>query len=185
MKTKSIFVAISFFVPFIGAKAQLPAYMDESQPMETRINDAISRMTLEEKVAICHANSKFNTWGVPRLGIPGLQMSDGPHGVREEMDWSQWKTAGWTNDSCTAFPALTCLAATWNPEMAWSAVPPVHLVDLKHVQKPFHDFRMTVQSRYHLPDIIIIQDVGANLVFLIFCCFHCHSFLTGTATYPA
>lgn len=119
MKTKSIFVAISFFVPFIGAKAQLPAYMDESQPMETRINDAISRMTLEEKVAICHANSKFSTWGVPRLGIPGLQMSDGPHGVREEMDWSQWKTAGWTNDSCTAFPALTCLAATWNPEMAW------------------------------------------------------------------
>lgn len=119
MKTKSIFVAISFFVPFIGAKAQLPAYMDESQPMETRISDAISRMTLEEKVAICHANSKFNTWGVPRLGIPGLQMSDGPHGVREEMDWSQWKTAGWTNDSCTAFPALTCLAATWNPEMAW------------------------------------------------------------------
>ncbi|MCD8236821.1 MAG: glycoside hydrolase family 3 C-terminal domain-containing protein [Prevotellaceae bacterium] len=119
MKTKSIFVAISFFVPFIGAKAQLPTYMDENRPMEARISDAISRMTLEEKVALCHANSKFNTWGVPRLGIPGLQMSDGPHGVREEMDWSQWKTAGWTNDSCTAFPALTCLAATWNPEMAW------------------------------------------------------------------
>ncbi|MCM1313732.1 MAG: glycoside hydrolase family 3 C-terminal domain-containing protein [Bacteroides sp.] len=118
MNKKSIFVALSFFAILTGAKAQLPVYLDESQPMETRISDAMSRMTLEEKVALCHANSKFNTWGVPRLGIPGLQMSDGPHGVREEMDWSQWKNAGWTNDSCTAFPALTCLAATWNPEMA-------------------------------------------------------------------
>ncbi len=118
MNKKFFFIAVSLFASLTSTKAQLPVYMDESQSIETRIDDAINRMTLEEKVALCHANSKFNTWGVPRLGIPGLQMSDGPHGVREEMDWNQWKTAGWTNDSCTAFPALTCLAATWNPEMA-------------------------------------------------------------------
>lgn len=118
MSKRIFFVVASLFVSFVGIEAQFPVYMDESQRMEARIDDAMSRMTLEEKVALCHANGKFNTWGVPRLGIPGLQMSDGPHGVREEMDWSQWKTAGWTNDSCTAFPALTCLAATWNPEMA-------------------------------------------------------------------
>jgi len=52
------------------------------------------------------------------LGIPELWMSDGPHGVRAEINWNDWGYAGWTNDSCTAFPALTCLAASWNPLLA-------------------------------------------------------------------
>ena len=56
--------------------------------------------------------------GCPRLGIPELWMSDGPHGVRAEINWNDWGYAGWTNDSCTAFPALTCLAASWNPLLA-------------------------------------------------------------------
>ncbi|MDD3079902.1 MAG: glycoside hydrolase family 3 C-terminal domain-containing protein [Paludibacter sp.] len=93
-------------------------YLDKNQPMEVRVKDALSRMTLEEKVALCHAQSKFSSHGVPRLGIPELWMSDGPHGVRMEIMWDSWDHAGWTNDSCTAFPALTCLAATWNPEMS-------------------------------------------------------------------
>ena len=45
-------------------------------------------------------------------------MTDGPHGIRPEVLWDEWNQAGWTNDSCVAFPALTCLAATWNPEAA-------------------------------------------------------------------
>lgn len=102
----------------LAGKAQTPVYLDEARPIEERVKDALSRMTLEEKVAMCHAQSKFSSPGVPRLGIPELWMSDGPHGVREEIQWSSWSNAGWTNDSCTAFPALTCLAATWNPEMA-------------------------------------------------------------------
>lgn len=55
---------------------------------------------------------------VPRLGIPEMWMSDGPHGIRAEKLWDEWDDAGWTSDSCTAFPALTCLAATWNPTLA-------------------------------------------------------------------
>lgn len=100
------------------SQAQQPVYLDETQPLEARVADALSRMTLEEKVAIIHAQSKFSSPGVPRLGIPELWCSDGPHGVRPEVMWDEWKAAGWSNDSCTAFPALTCLAATWNPEMA-------------------------------------------------------------------
>ena len=102
----------------LGGVAQIPVYQDETKPIEERVKDALSRMTLEEKVAMCHAQSKFSSPGVPRLGIPELWMSDGPHGVREEIQWGSWSNAGWTNDSCTAFPALTCLAATWNHEMA-------------------------------------------------------------------
>ena len=98
--------------------AQTPVYLDETKPMEDRIEDALSRMTLEEKVALCHAQSKFSSPGVPRLGLPENWMTDGPHGIRAEVIWDEWDQAGWTNDSCMAFPALTCLAATWNPEMA-------------------------------------------------------------------
>lgn len=96
----------------------LPVYLDKDQPIEKRVEDALSRMTLEEKVAMCHAQGKFSSPGVPRLGIPEIWMSDGPHGVRAEINWDNWGYAGWTNDSVTAFPALTALAATWNPEMA-------------------------------------------------------------------
>mgnify|MGYP002747008857 CR=1 FL=1 len=100
------------------ATASVPAYLDDALPMETRIEDALSRMTLDEKIAMIHAQSKFSTPGCPRLGIPEIWMSDGPHGVRMEFTWDDWLHAGWTNDSCTALPALTCLAATFNPELA-------------------------------------------------------------------
>jgi conserved repeat domain len=96
-----------------------PIYLDDSKPIEQRVEDALSRMTLKEKVAMIHAQSKFSSAGVPRLGIPDNWMSDGPHGIRNEVLWDEWYGAGWTNDSCTAFPALTCLSATWNPQMSF------------------------------------------------------------------
>lgn len=88
---------------------------DRSAEIEVKINDLLNQMTLDEKVELCHAQSKFSTKGVERLGIPEIWMSDGPHGVRAEISWDDWAYAGWTNDSITAFPALTCLAATFNP----------------------------------------------------------------------
>lgn len=98
------------------AKQTTPVYLDETKNIDERVADALSRMTLEEKVAILHAQSKFSSPGVPRLGIPELWCTDGPHGIRPEVKWDEWDQAGWTNDSCTAFPALTCLAATWDKE---------------------------------------------------------------------
>ena len=95
-----------------------PAYLDESLPIDVRVEDALSRMTMEEKVKILHAQSKFSSAGVPRLGIPEIWTTDGPHGIRPEVMWDEWDQARWTNDSCVAFPALTCLAATWNEEMS-------------------------------------------------------------------
>ena len=110
-----IFVCYFFFCSF----SQQPVYLDETKPVDERIEDALSRMTLEEKIAMCHAQSKFSTPGCPRLGIPEIWMSDGPHGVRMEFVWDDWQHAHWTNDSCTAYPALTCLAATFNPELSY------------------------------------------------------------------
>src|ERR1700733_9740056 len=52
---------------------------------EKKIDDLIGKMTLQEKVSMIHANSTFTTASVPRLGIPELVTSDGPHGVRPEQ----------------------------------------------------------------------------------------------------
>ncbi|MDR1983497.1 MAG: glycoside hydrolase family 3 C-terminal domain-containing protein [Prevotellaceae bacterium] len=97
---------------------QTPVYLNSNAPVEDRVEDALQRLTLEEKIAMIHAQSKFSSPGVPRLGIPENWMSDGPHGIRAEVLWDEWYGANWTNDSCIAFPALTALAATWNPSLA-------------------------------------------------------------------
>ena len=91
---------------------------NNTKAIEIKIDKIISSLTLEEKVAMCHAQSKFSSPGVERLGIPEIWMSDGPHGVRGEINWDNWGYANWTNDSITAFPALTCLASTFNPKLA-------------------------------------------------------------------
>lgn len=109
---------MSAFALAATASAETPLYLNQEAPMEERINDALSQMTMQEKVDLCHARGKFFSPGVARLGIPGLNMSDGPHGVRAEINWNDWKYAAHTNDSVTAFPALTALAATWNTDLA-------------------------------------------------------------------
>ncbi len=114
-----IMTAVVGLVSLSPLQAQnIPVYLDETKPVEQRIDDALSRMTLDEKIAVIHAQSKFSSPGVKRLGFPDLWTDDGPHGVRPDVLWDEWVQAGQTNDSCVAFPALTCLAATWNPEMA-------------------------------------------------------------------
>lgn len=107
---------------FLVSKAQIsdiPVYLDDNKEIEQRVEDALSRMTLTEKVAMVHAQSKFSSPGVARLGIPECWMTDGPHGIRPEVLWDEWDQAGWTNDSCVAFPALTCLAATWDESLSY------------------------------------------------------------------
>ena len=87
--------------------------------IEKAVKETLAKMTIHEKVQLLHAQSKFTSAGVPRLGIPELSMSDGPHGCRAEIEWNSWNYANWTNDSITAFPSLTCLASTWNRELSF------------------------------------------------------------------
>lgn len=104
---------------FFGLLALLIASCARTEnDIEKHIEGYLAQMTLEEKVGILHAQSKFSSAGVPRLGIPELWTDDGPHGIRAETLWDAWSSALWTNDSVTAYPSLTCLAATWDRKLA-------------------------------------------------------------------
>ena len=119
MKHKLVVIILSVVCcPLSALHAQTPVYLDPSKDIEARVEDALKRMTLAEKIDVIHAQSKFSSAGVKRLGMPDFWTDDGPHGVRPDVLWDEWEQAGQTNDSCVAFPALTCLAATWNPDAA-------------------------------------------------------------------
>ena len=105
-----LFIALSLLL--------LLACSQRQDPTEQKVEDALAQMTLDEKIGVIHAQSKFSSAGVPRLGIPELWCDDGPHGVRPETLWDQWASALQTNDSCTAYPSLTCLAASWDRDLA-------------------------------------------------------------------
>ena len=134
-KFKSTLICIVFlvFIAYQGISQE-----HKQKAVEAKIDSIISILTLEEKVAMCHAQSKFSTKGVERLGIPELWMADGPHGVRAEISWDAWDYAGWTNDSITAFPALTCLASTFNPELAGN-----------------YGFSLGEEARYRKKDVLL------------------------------
>ena len=94
------------------------SFSQTNDMIEKQIQTLIRKMTLTEKTGLLHGNSKFYVTGIPRLGIPEWAFSDGPHGVRAEMNRNDWNYAGWTNDSATCFPPGTAMAASWNLELA-------------------------------------------------------------------
>ncbi len=93
-------------------------YLDPGKPLEQRVDDLLSRLTLEEKLSLVHADSKFTTAAIPRLGIPRRWLSDGPHGVREDVGPDTWKPAGRTDDFASWMPALIGLSASFNPALS-------------------------------------------------------------------
>ena len=116
IKGKGLVISISLFhlFTFSPLMAQTPVYLDESKPIEQRIDDALSRMTLDEKIAVIHAQSKFSSPGVKRLGFPDLWTDDGPHGVRPDVLWDEWVQAGQTNDLPPGTPVWPAsMARVW------------------------------------------------------------------------
>jgi beta-glucosidase len=112
-------LCLSLLGPFCGpvrASDRAP-YLDPALPLEARIDDLMSRLTLDEKVGLVHANGLFRSGGVPRLGIPYLWTDDGPQGVREEVGLTSWSPTGQTDDFATAIPPGSALAASWDPEL--------------------------------------------------------------------
>lgn len=86
---------------------------------EKEIESLIRKMTLDEKISMIHAASLFRSGGVERLGIPGIETSDGPMGVREEFMSDRWIPAGNNDDRVSYLPSNSALASTWNPYRAY------------------------------------------------------------------
>jgi beta-glucosidase len=82
--------------------------------MSERIEELIYQMTLEEKAALCTGAGPWTTTPVPRLGIPELIVSDGPHGVRRVANLNEMASPSLP---ATCFPTASCLAATWNTDL--------------------------------------------------------------------
>lgn len=119
MFSRSALCAFLSLIPALASASETqPLYKDSSAPLERRVEDLLGRLTLEEKVSLLHGDSLFTVAGVPRLGLPVRWLSDGPHGVREEISKNSFSPAGRTDDFATAMPAAIALAATWNPEVA-------------------------------------------------------------------
>jgi beta-glucosidase len=70
-------------------------------------------MTLEEKAALCTGTGPWATTPIPRLGLPPLVVSDGPHRLRHPKDIND---IGTESHPATCFPTASSLACTWNPE---------------------------------------------------------------------
>ena len=116
---KSIKFTITNILVLLMAATLNISYAGNGDSDSDKVEDLISKLTLDEKTSMLHGNSKFTIAGVERLGIPEWKMSDGPHGVREEIERDSWDVAGWDNDFSTYLPVGTALAATWNPNLAY------------------------------------------------------------------
>jgi beta-glucosidase len=109
----SLLTGIIIVIPFCGNYGQAI-----NQSGERSIDSIISVLTLEEKIAMLSGNTIFSSAGIYRLGIPDLTYTDGPFGIREEVQKESFKPLGITSDSATFFPTGSALAATWNPELS-------------------------------------------------------------------
>ncbi|MBR3755220.1 MAG: glycoside hydrolase family 3 C-terminal domain-containing protein [Clostridia bacterium] len=84
----------------------------------SKYSELISKMTLEEKAALCDGADFWHLKGMEKYGIPSIMVCDGPHGLRKK-DYS--KTGDSLNNSVPAisYPTAATTAASWDPELLY------------------------------------------------------------------
>ncbi len=85
--------------------------------IEMNLEKILAQMTTEEKAALVSGTDFMFTNPIPRLGVPSLSMSDGPHGLRKSVDSTDFSTH--QSKPATCFPAAACTASGWNPDNAY------------------------------------------------------------------
>jgi beta-glucosidase len=108
------------FIGLLTGCTKNQVHQSELLKYDNQIDTIISQMTLEEKIDMLHGKHMFTSSGIERLGIADMVYTDGPFGIREEMEPNSWTPLGWENDKATFFPTGSALAATWSPELAYA-----------------------------------------------------------------
>lgn len=91
---------------------------NKDKKREKEIEKLVKKLTLDEKIAMIHGASLFRSGAIERLGIPAIETSDGPMGVRAEFMGDRWIPAGNQDDMVSYLPSNSALASTWNTELA-------------------------------------------------------------------
>ena len=102
-----VFLAVSILATLCRAEEQKPVYKDSDAQVDARVEDLLTRMTAEEKIAMM-GGTGFTTMSVDRLGIPAFVMSDASMGIRG-------------HGKSTAYANGIALAATWDTALAREA----------------------------------------------------------------
>jgi beta-glucosidase len=116
-------IAVSIGLPASVAAAQtVPAdapYRNPATPVEQRVADLLSRMTLEEKATMLSGSGWMESAPIERLGIPAIKMADGPMGVRSWAGSSAITSANGAAAKVltTSFPSGVAMAATWDTDL--------------------------------------------------------------------
>ena len=102
---KKRYVLGCFFFAVLSASAQTTDYREKAKKI-------VAQMTLEEKASLCSGETAWSTQAIPRLGVPSIFMTDGPHGLRKAEGFD------FTNSvPATCFPTASGLASSWNKEL--------------------------------------------------------------------
>ena len=105
MTRRTIWALLAAAAAATATQARAATYEDKAAPVEARVDDLLSRLTLDEKLSLVGGDRGFFIRGIPRLSVPEVKMSDGPLGVRNY-------------GPSTAYPATAGLAATWDAALA-------------------------------------------------------------------
>lgn len=81
-----------------------------------KYRELIDKMTLEEKAGLTSGMDFWHTKPIPRLGIPSMLLSDGPHGLRKQ-EWQSDHLGMHRSVPATCFPTAASLANSWDTDM--------------------------------------------------------------------
>lgn len=89
--------------------------------MKDNINNILNELTLEEKCKLLTGSAALSSAAIERLGIPSLNMSDGPHGVRRLIGHRLYPQECNIEGGDTCFPTASAVGSAWNRSIAYDA----------------------------------------------------------------
>ncbi len=99
---------------YIANEVNLNYNTGKERDMSLKVRKLLKNLTLEEKTALVSGTDFMFTNPVPRLGIPSLRTSDGPHGLRVQKEGGDNGVNG--SEPATAWATAACTASGWNPK---------------------------------------------------------------------